>query len=109
MFICESCHDTDPSCNIPHIIKSYGECEVCGEIKICYECQYHHIEAKIFDELYIENWVKEHSSREDPLFLERLRNLNLTKPQIVGVLEAILTTCNHCWDGKSNCQCWNDE
>jgi len=45
------------------------------------------------------------------LFVRKLRGISiaLTDEQIMFVLMAIDETCTHCWDGDSNCQCWNDE
>ena len=49
------------------------------------------------------------------LLVKKLRAsaLPLTNKQIAAVLEAIETTCPHCWDtdisGTKRCHCWNDE
>jgi len=44
---------------------------------------------------------------------ELIDNINkeekLNKDQIMAVINAIQTTCNHCWNAPKGCHCWNDE
>lgn len=42
MFVCASCSN----CSLPHM-NSYGRCEVCGEVKECYDCPPWHYTVKI--------------------------------------------------------------
>lgn len=45
----------------------------------------------------------------DLLFVERLRGIGLADDQLALVLDAVETTCHHCWDADTSCPCWNDE
>ena len=54
-------------------------------------------------------WNKEHSYRDESLFVNRLVHRGLTYSQIVAVLETLDGVCHHCFDDDSGCQCWNDE
>lgn len=42
------------------------------------------------------------------LFVRKLMALDLTAEQIAGVLKAIDSTCNSCWDDEAGCRCWDD-
>lgn len=40
MFICKKCH-SKTECKALHLFTSYGKCETCGEIAVCYDCRTH--------------------------------------------------------------------
>ena len=54
-------------------------------------------------------WNREHAMHDDSLFTMKLVKAGLTYRQISSVLDAVDTTCNHCWDAEYGCQCWNDD
>lgn len=57
----------------------------------------------------IEDWCYAQSYDNSNKFVEKLREA-FSDREIVTILAAIETTCNHCWDNPTrNCQCWNDE
>ena len=45
----------------------------------------------------------------DSLFVRRLALDGFSRVQISIILREIDNTCNHCWDGDADCQCWNDK
>ncbi len=57
----------------------------------------------------IKEWSQHHAQRDEALFIAKLRHHGLTDNHIATVITTIDRTCNHCWDGLSRCQCWNDE
>ncbi len=44
----------------------------------------------------------------DVLLVRRLET-ELTREQILFVLETFDNVCHHCFDRRPGCQCWNDE
>lgn len=48
-------------------------------------------------------------SMTENLFIQKLRIGGLSDSMIVSVINALETTCHHCWDSEKGCQCWNDE
>lgn len=42
------------------------------------------------------------------LFVQKLMALDLTAEEIAGVLKAIDSTCNACWEAEAGCRCWDD-
>lgn len=45
----------------------------------------------------------------DKLLINKLRRIPLDSIEIAMVIEAMESTCRHCWNAESGCQCWNDE
>ncbi len=43
------------------------------------------------------------------LFVRKLLAGGLSNVQIIVVLDALNSTCRHCFDGDNDCQCENDE
>ena len=57
----------------------------------------------------IKDWNREHSGRDNSVFVDRLVIGGLTDEQIVMVLQVLESVCHECWDDDLGCQCWNDE
>jgi hypothetical protein len=57
----------------------------------------------------IVKWERENSSGEGSVFVTKLVKGGLTYSQILVVLNAVDTTCLHCFDGDKHCNCRNDE
>jgi hypothetical protein len=50
-----------------------------------------------------------HYDEREPLLVTRLRSVLSSPEQVADVLEIISSTCQHCYDSESGCQCWNDD
>jgi hypothetical protein len=50
-----------------------------------------------------------HFTGQYPLFLQRLRERGLDKPQIAAVIRTLGDTCTECWDNDKGCFCTRDE
>ena len=57
----------------------------------------------------IRRFCYENSFKEENLFVEKLRLAGLTNCEITTVIDAMETTCHHCWDSDKSCQCENDD
>lgn len=83
MFLCIDCHKKD--CDIDHLFTSYGICEDCKKIAICFDCKIHH---------------KELEDKEKPIIERQSKN---------GVLKILfykwfdLTNKNAPWNQKNEC------
>jgi len=47
--------------------------------------------------------------KRETLLVKRLREKGFEGKQLVSILDIIIITCPHCWDGDEDCQCENDE
>jgi len=57
--------------------------------------------------LDIAEWCKDHSGKDENLFVEKLRE-HFTDDQIVIILTILDNICKHCYDAQTGCLCWND-
>ena len=45
----------------------------------------------------------------DTLLIQKFKKDGFNEIEIAKIVNAIESTCKHCYDGESGCQCWNDE
>ena len=57
----------------------------------------------------IKEWCDDCGHYQEPLLVKKLRENGFDDDQILKILDVYDTTCQHCHDSDSDCQCWNDE
>lgn len=57
----------------------------------------------------VEQWSRDVGWSDNCLFVRKLKQGGLNYDQILIVVDAVNTTCKHCWDDDERCQCWKDE
>ena len=89
----------------------------CPNLTCCFNCYIddftHYKKCEFNSNIWknkIDQWNEYYGCiKGDLLFIKRLKEKGFDKHQIYDILETIDETCNHCWDGKKGCQCYNDE